>query len=93
MEKVELTTKEKILIAIHEESKKDNPDMEANITAEKFDITYNDFKRILYEISKLDLYVEGILVGGKYPDHLNFKNMAEIRLSDKGLSYINEINK
>lgn len=93
MEKVELTTKEKILIAIHEESKKDNPDMEANITAEKFDITYNDFKRILYEISELDSYVENILVGGKYPDHLVIKNIVNMRLSSRGLSYVQDINK
>ena len=89
METVELTIKDKILIAIHEESKKDNPCMNANITDKKFDIKYDDFKRILYELSRLDGYLDNAIIVGKYPEHLTIKNIDKMRLSDKGLNYIN----
>ena len=85
--------KDKILISIYEESKKDFPDMENNITAEKFKISYDDFKKILYQLSRIENYIDNALIQGKYPQYLVIKNIENMRLSASGLDYVQNIIK
>ena len=85
--------KDKILISIYEESKKDFPDMENNITAEKFKISYDNFKKILYQLSRIENYIDNALIQGKYPQYLVIKNIENMRLSASRLDYVQNIIK
>lgn len=87
-----METKDKILIRIYKESKKSLPDMKNSIHHEKFEISYDEFKQIMYNLARVDKSLDNVVVKGKYPKHLTISNIENMRLSEKGERYVhNEI--
>lgn len=84
--------KDKILIDIYKEGKKSLPNMEDNIKYKKFGISYDEFKQIMYNLARVDEFLDNALIGGQYPDNITIKSIDNMRLSEKGEKYIhNEI--